>query len=168
MRILYPWLELESVLKIKDEIMKRIVFSVLFICGLLTSCTNEPQEKSIEKWKAEILKSERDFAAMAKEQGTSAAFLAFAAEDAVLKRNNALVIGKDAIHQRFENNAPDSGTLSWDPDFVDVSMAGDLGYTYGGYVYSSVDSSGQTVESKGVFHTVWKRQADGTWKFVWD
>lgn len=36
------------------------------------------------------------------------------------------------------------------------------------YTYSVTDSTGETKSSSGIFHTVWKRQADGTWKFVWD
>ena len=58
--------------------------------------------------------------------------------------------------------------LSWKPDFVDVSASGDLGYTYGHFTYSYTDSTGTIMESSGVFHTVWKRQADGSWLFVWD
>ena len=140
----------------------------LLVCILLTGCSAETKEKKMNAWKAEIIDSETRFAAMAQEDGVSAAFLAFAAEDAVLMRNNALVIGKDAIRQRFEHNPADNGTLSWTPDFVDVSVSGDLGYTYGGYAYTSLDSAGQTIVSTGVFHTVWRRQKDGSWKFVWD
>jgi ketosteroid isomerase-like protein len=28
--------------------------------------------------------------------------------------------------------------------------------------------AGEVGEYQGVFHTVWKRQPDGTWKYVWD
>ena len=58
--------------------------------------------------------------------------------------------------------------LIWKPDFVDVSASGDLAYTYGAYTYSYKDSTGAIVEQGGIFHTVWKRQADGGWRFVWD
>ena len=58
--------------------------------------------------------------------------------------------------------------LEWLPDFIDVAKSGDLAYTYGKYTFSSKDTTGAIVKSDGVFHTVWKRQSDGTWKFVWD
>ena len=148
--------------------MKRITIAVFFTISLILGCTTEQDEKSMEQWKAEIEEAEAAFAEMAKDEGVAAAFLAYAAEDAVLMRNNAVVIGKEAIRQRFAKNPPGDGTLSWTPDFVDVSASGDLGYTYGGYVYMTVDSIGQSVKSEGVFHTVWKRQSDGNWKFVWD
>ena len=47
-------------------------------------------------------------------------------------------------------------------------LSRDLGYTYGHYTFSYIDSGGNKIENKGVFHTVWKRQSDGTWRFVWD
>jgi ketosteroid isomerase-like protein len=59
-------------------------------------------------------------------------------------------------------------SLVWKPDYVDVSKSGDLGYTYGTYNYTSLDSLGNEQSSSGVFHTVWKRQEDSSWKFVSD
>ena len=114
--------------------------------------------------------SEKAFAKMAKEEGIEKAFLTFASDDAVLMRNNCLIIGKDSIRKSFENSIQQNEniSLSWEPDFVDVSSSGDLGYTYGKYIYSVTDSIGKETVSKGVFHTVWKRQPDGQWRFVWD
>ena len=58
--------------------------------------------------------------------------------------------------------------LEWEPGFVDASAAGDMGYTYRPYQFSAVDTGGQEIRATGVFHTVWKKQADGEWKFVYD
>jgi len=103
-------------------------------------------------------------------EGIPKAFLTDAAEDAVLMRKNTLVIGKTGIAQQFENEDTSGHkvSLSRKPDFVDASNSGDLGYTYDTFTYPSQDSLGQINELNGVFHTVWKRQADGNWCFVWD
>jgi len=123
----------------------------------------------MERWKKEILETEQNFAKMAMEEGIEKAFLYYAAEDAVLLRNNNLITGKDAISRYFgEEKQEDKVSLTWEPDFIDVAKSGDLGYTYGKYIFTSTDSNGNKVESKGIFHTVWKRQMDGSWKFVWD
>jgi len=125
---------------------------------------------TIEKWKNEILETEQEFAKMTQKEGINIAFLKFAAEKAVLMRNDKLVVGKSAIKVHFENQ-PTKNTnvsLTWKPNFVDVSIAGDLGYTYGEYIYSFTNSEGKFIENKGIFHTVWKRQENGAWKFVWD
>jgi len=134
------------------------------------SCGSDNVENNLEKWKSEIVKTEQEFAEMASKEGIPKAFLEFAAEDAVIKRGNRLIIGKEALRQSYTSG--DSGTgkvsLTWQPDFVDVAASGDLGYTYGKYIYTSTDSSGISQIDSGVFHTVWKRQPDGKWKFVWD
>lgn len=149
--------------------MKNILILIIFSQLILYSCTMKEQD-TITTSKNEILEVENNFAEMAKSEGIADAFLFYAAEDAVLMRNNKLVIGKNRLSEYFDKQAP-PGTdvsLSWKPDFVDVSSSGDLGYTYGKYTFSYTDSTGSAVERSGVFHTVWKRQSDGTWKFVWD
>ena len=127
------------------------------------------QSELIEKWKQEILDTEQAFAERVVENGMKEAFLFYAAEDAVLKQNETLVIGKEAMKVFYQSQPlPPGIKLEWKPEFVDVSKSGDLGYTYGYYTLSYPGPDGEIVESKGVFHTVWKRQKDGSWKFVWD
>ncbi len=144
--------------------MKNSLLYLIFIFLLFNSC-KKSETDSIEKWKQEIRQAEEDFANMAKEKGIHDAFLFYAADEAVLKRGS-LIIGKESIDKHLEKST--SKNLSWSPDFVDVSSSGDLGYTYGKYIYKYTDSIGNTLEDTGIFHTVWKRQANGSWKFVWD
>lgn len=137
---------------------------------LFFSCYSNMEEDNIEKWKSEIIETEQEFAEMVKKDGIPKAFLYYAADDVVLMRNNNLIIGKESLRKSY--NKPKQGnrkvTLSWKPDFVDVSLSGDLGYTFGKYVYTTTDSIGQTRKIEGIFHSVWKRQPDGKWRFVWD
>ena len=58
--------------------------------------------------------------------------------------------------------------LTWEPEFVDVSTDGTLAYTYGPYTFKAMDKDGNPISAEGLFHTVWKRQADGNWRFVYD
>jgi ketosteroid isomerase-like protein len=132
------------------------------------SCGETSDSKSA-KWKQEILDQESAFAAMAEREGIEKAFLAFAADEAVLSRNNEIISGRANIEKWFKARPQAKGTLlEWKPDFIDVSSAGDLAYTYGNYQFTSIDSVGNKEVRTGIFHTVWKRQQDGSWKFVWD
>ena len=128
------------------------------------------EKGSIKKWKNEILETEQNFSKLAQDEGIPKAFLKYADEDAVLLRNNELVIGKNAIRDYYNSRASDDSNtnLVWKPEFIDVAESGELGYTYGYYTYSYIDSTGDKKESRGVFHTVWKRQPDGSWLYVWD
>ena len=140
---------------------------IIIIIFIFYSCT---MQNNVEKWKEEIKETEHNFALMVQKEGVEKAFLTYADEKAVLSRNNNLVIGKNNLKEFFKNQSSTNknAQLTWKPDFIDVSKSGDLGYTYGKYLYSYINSDGNLIESTGVFHTVWKKQENGTWKFVWD
>jgi ketosteroid isomerase-like protein len=135
---------------------------------MIASCGNN-ETFSIEKSKTEIAQAEKDFEKMAEEKGIAEAFYYFADSSAVIKRqNDTLIKGKDNIRNFYAADFYKTASVKWSPDFVDASEKGDLGYTFGKYTWQSKDSSGKLEEFSGVFHTVWKKQKDSTWKYVWD
>lgn len=115
-----------------------------------------------------IIQIERDFCKLVKEKGIKEGFLYYAAEDAVLNRDNKIIRGKDNIKVYFEEQDLRYIDLDWEPDFVDISKARDMAYTYGSYVLTSQKDTDKPVKNKGIFHTVWKLQPDGSWKYVYD
>ena len=148
--------------------------SIIFLTlSILLSCSspkssNESKPDN-ENAKQEIEKAEKDFAQMAADKGIAEAFYFFADSNATIKRqNDTLIHGKEAIKIFYSAPFYQKATVKWSPDFVQVSENGDLGYTYGKYVWSSTDSTGKPITFKGVFHTVWKKQPDGSCKYVWD
>lgn len=150
--------------------MKAIATLLIASAAFLFSCRSGNSADQTAQWKQEIFQAEADFARTALDSGIEPAFLAFAAEDAVLMRNNQVVRGREAIRQWFAERPSDPSRvrLDWKPDFVEVSASGDLGYTYGSYTLTIADSTGAAQTQTGIFHTVWKRQPDGSWRFVWD
>ncbi|MGB8359673.1 MAG: hypothetical protein WCD55_13770 [Bacteroidales bacterium] len=132
---------------------------------MITACSS-PSGKDTEKQMALIIQTELDFAKMADTAGVVAAFYEYAADSAVIGRGGKIIKGREAIRDYYEKNLKPGTKLQWAPDFVDVS--GNLGYTWGKYTHLVPDSSGNMTESHGVFHTVWKRQPDRSWRFVWD
>ena len=144
--------------------------SIVLLPLLPFACSGPDQTEKLEQWKAEIYETELNFSNMAAEEGITAAFLAYAADDAVLMRNNEIIDGKSAIkaHMLRQDSAGVILSLSWEPEFVDVSKSGDLGYTYGPFTLEYRDPSDSIRQATGVFHTVWKRQPDNSWKYVWD
>ncbi len=146
----------------------------LFFFGLLlisTACSESSTRDTtvdLELWKSEIVQAEKDFNDMAREKGLVEAFRYFAADDAVIMRNRKIIHGKMAIAEHVATTIRADESLTWKPSFVDVSKSGDLAYTYGDFTYSYPDSLGNKIEIQGIFHTVWKRQLNGEWKYVWD
>jgi ketosteroid isomerase-like protein len=143
--------------------MKYILF--VFSLILFSSC----KENQKEQWKSSVLFHEKAFEAMLKKEGIPQAFAFYADSNAIIKRgDDKLIQGKKAIFEYYSSEKFNHVELSWTPDFIDVSDDGTMAYTYGKYVWKEklgVDTF-QTIE--GVFHTVWKKQKDGSWKYVWD
>ena len=150
----------------KSDSMKKIKLFFLLLGTLLFSCGKENNGDLMRKWEQEVIKTEQEFAAMVQQEGMHKAFVAFADEEAVLMRNEKLIKGRAAIDRLYKGQ--DAKSLTWTPDAVHVSRSGDLAYTYGKYRYSFTDENGKEQVSEGVFHSVWKRQKDGAWKYVWD
>ena len=152
----------------KPPMNKLLILTILL--SLAYACNPDTGKSNKQVWENEIMKTEKEFSEMARQQGIPKAFLTYSADSAVLMRNNHIIQGKEAIKQHYDKQNVDWSAviLSWKPDFVEVSFSGDLAYTYGKYLYLTRDSAGKQDTASGVFHTVWKRQTDGSWRFVWD
>lgn len=112
---------------------------------------------------AELINVDKAFSTLCKEKGMNYAFLYYAAEEGVILRTNSMpVIGKNKIKQLFQND--DSNIeFTWKPLYAEVAKSGDLGYTYGTYKINTGKS-----EQKGTYVSIWKKNANGEWKFVLD
>lgn len=146
----------------------KLAIWAFMILSLTLSCKKGKDLDSIEKARAEIRNAEIAFAKLAGEKGLKEAFVTFASDEAVLLRGKNLIKGKKAIAEFFENQTYQNVRLKWRPDVIEVSASGDLGYTYGPYLFQATDEAGITVEDRGVFHTVWRKEPDGKWRYVWD
>ncbi len=116
---------------------------------------------------AELMQTEKDFCRMARERGVPEAFRTFAAEDGMLlPMGDNPVKGRSAIF-----TAMSEGTkceLEWSPEAADVARSSDFGYTWGKSVVRRTGEDGKPIVRHGKYLTVWKRQGDGSWRFVMD
>ncbi|MBI5371551.1 MAG: nuclear transport factor 2 family protein [Sphingobacteriales bacterium] len=143
--------------------------STLLLIGLFFGECDPVSTPGKEKVRAEIAQAEKEFADMAAGKGIAEAFYFFADSAAVIKRgNDSLIRGREAILNFYSDPVYKTARVSWSPDFIEAGKSGDIGYTYGKYEWVSTDSSGKQKTSKGIFHTVWKKQSDGSWKYLWD
>lgn len=133
----------------------------LLIVLFLLAATAAAQ-KDMESHLASLVATERAFAQTAREQGLRDSFLAYIADDGIIFRPGP-VTGKKWLTE----NPPSSGLLSWEPAFADISLSGDLGYTTGPWEFRKNNTDEQPA-AYGHFVTLWKKQANGDWKFVLD
>ena len=116
----------------------------------------------------DIRAADDEFAQAAARLGTGRAFGSYAAENAqIFSTPGEFITGPDAISEAFGPTTDDS-KLVWHPVAGEVARSGDLGFTVGNAVFTgrSLDGSPQVRYSK--YLTVWKRQRDGSWRYVVD
>ncbi|HKP82609.1 MAG TPA: DUF4440 domain-containing protein [Pyrinomonadaceae bacterium] len=117
----------------------------------------------------EMVKTEQAFSKMAEEKNTRDAFMAFIADDGLLFRPGA-VNGKKWMIEHPVPPSKDTDKkplLAWQPKFAGMAASGDLGFTTGPWE-AKEDIKDEKPQAHGHFVTVWKKQADGSWKFVVD
>ena len=143
---------------------------VLFIVSsffILFACNGNITNRAINL--QEIEKTEKDFKTSISRLGVAEAFFLYADSNAVILRaNDSLIKGRKAIRNYYSGPQFKGAVVNWTPDFSEVSASGDMAYSYGKYVWIFKDSTGKQSEYKGLYHTIWKKQTDGTWKYVWD
>ena len=150
--------------------MKKLVCMTLMFAFASLGLAQEPRKRSSAQAPKSPLRSmvetERAFARMSEERGTRPAFMAFIADDGILFRPTA-VKGKQWMSEHPLPPSDKRSLLSWYPAVAGIARAGDLGYTTGPWEFKSDIHDAQPV-AWGHFLTVWKKQADGEWKFVLD
>jgi ketosteroid isomerase-like protein len=142
---------------------------IKILVGLLIIVSCKPSINK-EEVKLEIYNTEKAFEKMCTEKSVADAFYFYADSNATINRgNDSLIKGKEAIKIYYQKRQNNNATVNWTPDFIEVSECGTLGYTYGKYTWKVKNKDNDSIkEYIGIFHTVWKKQKDNTWKYVWD
>lgn len=132
--------------------------SILLLLGMSAFSALSQQQEPFDS----LVVSERAFAALSLAEGTRAAFLRFLDDSAVVFHPHP-VNGKE-----WWKGRPDRpSTLAWRPEFADVAVSGELGYTSGPWIFTMAQQS-DTPAAFGYFVSIWGRRADGEWKVLLD
>ena len=82
----------------------------------------------------------------------------------------AIYNGKDAIRGMFKDTFADPDFAGkFGPAKVGVSKGGDLAYSQGAYTMTATDAkTKKPVTEKGKYLTIYRKQADGSWRAIED
>lgn len=115
---------------------------------------------------APFARADIDFANMAAVNGAPAAFGVFAAPDAAtLPGTGEIVIGPSAIQSRMLESSVATAKWEWHPVYSDGAGSGDLGFTVG---EATIKVANSTDEYHSKYLTLWRRQPDGSIRFIVD
>lgn len=123
--------------------------------------------KAASDGSAKLTQLEAEFAKATADHGLDG-FMSYFADDAVdLPAGGPIISGKENIRKALGPWGPDF-SLTWTPVHAEMAASGELGYTYGAYVFKENGKDGKPVTGYGKYTTIWKKQPDGGWKVAVD
>lgn len=145
----------------------KILICLALLLVFLTLGFAQQQSPSAERSAVQtMVDTELAFAKNAADEGVRPAFMGFIADDGILFRPTA-VKGKQWMTEHPLPPSTRHPLLSWYPSLADMSLAGDMGFTTGPWEFKA-DAKDANAVAWGNFLTVWKRQADKSFKFAID
>lgn len=123
--------------------------------------------KALAEARAKLRAADSSFSDLSYRMGMGYAFANTAADDGVTFGSPELRFGPKAIRDALDLEAEQT-SLTWRPVYVHVAGSRDLGYTIGEYVSTGRGPSGAAVQRFGKYLTIWRREKNGTWRFVAD
>lgn len=109
---------------------------------------------------APVVAAERAFAADFPAMGLAGSFSKWSTPDAVIISRGVAQTSGALFADAPQTRQPGEPLIEWWPVFAGISMSGDLGFTTG--------PAAQDGNRYGHYFTVWKRQPDGQWRWVYD
>jgi len=134
---------------------------------VLASCNCSAPAIDNSKTTEAVIQTDKDFNDYCAKHGQKAAFLYYADSSLISFGEKELpIIGIKAFKESLDKNNDTISKLTWSPYRGEAS--GDIGYTFGFWKYTTKTKAGSDTIYQGNYVTVWKKQKDGSWKYVVD
>jgi ketosteroid isomerase-like protein len=145
--------------------MKALLFTFLLI-----PATSFLRGQQIDPDPAILVKTDKSFSDYSVSNGFARAFITYADEQVIKMINNSFpIIGKQQLMDKFgKNSGSNRSVLSWSPVKAEIAKSGDMGYTFGNYQFKVGLALGRDTIYYGNYVTIWRKQRDGSWKYILD
>jgi uncharacterized protein (TIGR02246 family) len=142
---------------------------------LLTACTassgGTPGADTIgvAALRESVMQADRDFAQAFRSRGVEGWVSWFDTAGVQVEPGGTLPRGHDQIRAHMTKTFGDTAmVLTWRPTMAEVSNDGTIAYTIGDYAFHVRGRDSARTASSGQYLTVWRRQADSSWKVLAD
>jgi len=120
----------------------------------------------------ELMDVDRAFSRLSIQKGYLEAFYSYITDDGITVSSGGPPSNKETYRKRMEalkaQANPPQVQLAWKPILAYVALSKDLGFTSGSFTLTVTDPSGQKGVQRGYYLSIWTKQPDGTWKFIFD
>ncbi len=142
----------------------------LLLLAFTTACTQAPPPDTHDADVQALKDTEAAWVKVIAAKDFEKSVSYYADDASVLMPNAPTINGKDAIRAAFKPFLDDPNfAMTFQGSRFEVAKSADLGYTQGTYTMTMTDpKTKKPVTDKGKYVTVYKKQADGTWKAVAD
>lgn len=145
------------------------VFAIFTSCCQNCKKTDGGYGLNKDSLKTVLITEDKKFSDLSLKIGFNHARLGHVSENAIESVEETMPLeGKKAIEDYTANHPDSAFTLEWNPLRAEVSNSGDLGYTFGGWTLKTKTKAGHDTTLYGNYITIWQKQADGSWKYVFD
>jgi len=152
--------------------MKLQLGILIFIVGglalVMAACTGtQPDNRAADE--AAIRAADVAFSRVVEAKELDSVMACYADDAVAMFPNTPMLTTRDDIRKSFtEFFAVPGLAMKWKVTKVEAARSGDLGYTLGTYEMTMNDAKGMPFTDHGKYTTVWKKQADKSWKVIVD
>jgi len=135
-------------------------FLLILVIFILFACS----EKKITPDPKVLMDADIAFSDFSINHGYRKAFVEFAHDSVVLLKPKRMpIVGKQSLIESYQGLKDNNIVLTWKPAKAVIAESGELGYTYGFWTLIF-----QNDTSHGTYLTIWKKDANGKWKYIAD
>lgn len=146
--------------------MKLIIISLLF--AVLAGCT-DTKEVETKKEEERLMQISREWSKLAATDSMEKTLSYWADDAVIMSPGQPTIKGKKAIREMMEGTSKIPGfKISWEPVSAFVSKSGDMAYLIEQNKITMNDSLGNPVTEFNKSVTIWRKDADGSWKNIVD
>jgi ketosteroid isomerase-like protein len=141
--------------------------TILFLFSVLLACSTPQINAKMEGER--LMQISRDWSKTASGDSIEKTLSYWADDAVVMAPGQPALIGKQAIREMIMSMAKIPGfKISWEPLTVSLSKSGDIAYMIEQNVITVNDSLGKQVTEFNKSVTIWRKEADGSWKNIVD
>ena len=157
-----------AIMATSRKLWGRGMLALITLAACAPDSASQGESMSMSALEAELMAADRAFNLATAESGADGWASFFVEDGTIVQSGVGQINGRAAIHAAMAPYFAGGAKLAWDPLRAEASADGTLGYTIGEFESEGATADGETVISRGLYVSIWRRETDGSWRVVMD